>query len=83
LRTAATATTAAGTATADHKEVRKVQFTGRSTYVLSLPKRWIEEMHLHAGDQVTLVRETDNSLSIVPTNTGPAESLSEATGIKF
>ncbi|AIC16353.1 phosphate signaling complex PhoU family protein [Nitrososphaera viennensis] len=83
MRTAATAATAAagGAAAAEHKEVRKVQFTGRSTYVLSLPKRWIEEMHLHAGDQVTLVRETDNSLSIVPTNTGPAESLAEATAI--
>lgn len=65
----------------DHREVRKVQFTGRSTYVLSLPKKWIEEMHLRAGDQVTLMREADNSLSIVPINTGPAESLSEATAI--
>jgi len=65
----------------DHKEVRKVQFTGRSTYVLSLPKKWIEEMHLHAGDQVTLVRELDNSLSVVPVAAGPSESLSEATAI--
>lgn len=74
-------TVTTGASTSDHKEVRKVQFTGRSTYVLSLPKKWIEEMHLRAGDQVTLVRENDNSLSIVPTNTGPAESLSEATAI--
>ncbi len=65
----------------DHKEVRKVQFTGRSTYVLSLPKKWIEEMHLKAGDQVTLVRELDNSLSIVPTTSGPSDSLSEVTAI--
>lgn len=65
----------------DHKEVRKVQFTGRSTYVLSLPKKWIEEMHLHAGDQVTLVRELDNSLSVVPIAAGPSESLSEVTAI--
>lgn len=65
----------------DHKEVRKVQFTGRSTYVLSLPKKWIEEMHLRAGDQVTLVRELDNSLSVVPIAAGPSESLSEATAI--
>ena len=65
----------------DHKEVRKVQFTGRSTYVLSLPKKWIEEMHLKAGDQVTLVRELDNSLSIVPTTSGPSESISEVTAI--
>ncbi len=33
----------------DHREVRKVQFTGRSTYVLSLPKNWIEEMHVMEG----------------------------------
>jgi phosphate uptake regulator len=65
----------------DHKEVRKVQFTGRSTYVLSLPKKWIEEMHLRAGDQVTLVRELDNSLSVVPITPGPSESLSEVTAI--
>jgi phosphate uptake regulator len=65
----------------DYKEVRKVQFTGRSTYVLSLPKKWIEEMHLHAGDQVTLVRELDNSLSVIPITPGPSESLSEVTAI--
>jgi phosphate uptake regulator len=65
----------------DYKEVRKVQFTGRSTYVLSLPKKWIEEMHLHAGDQVTLVRELDNSLSVVPVTPGPSESLSEVTAM--
>jgi len=65
----------------DHKEIRKVQFTGRSTYVLSLPKKWIEEMHLRAGDQVTLVRELDNSLSVVPIAAGPSESLSEVTAI--
>lgn len=58
-----------------------MQFTGRSTYVLSLPKKWIEEMHLRAGDQVTLVRELDNSLSVVPIAAGPSESLSEATAI--
>lgn len=65
----------------DHREVRKVQFTGRSTYVLSLPKKWIEEMRVKAGDQVTLVREADNSLSIVPISAGRAESLSEAIAI--
>jgi phosphate uptake regulator len=56
-----------------------VQFTGRSTYVLSLPKKWIEEMRLKAGDQVTLVRELDNSLSIIPIFTGTRESLNEVT----
>jgi phosphate uptake regulator len=63
----------------DHRDVRKVQFTGRSTYVLSLPKKWIEEMHLKAGDQVTLVRELDNSLSVIPIFTGARESSNEVT----
>jgi phosphate uptake regulator len=65
----------------DQKEVRKVQFTGRSTYVLSLPKRWIEEMQVKAGDQVTLVRELDNSLSIVPVSAGQSDTPSEVTAI--
>jgi phosphate uptake regulator len=63
----------------DHRDVRKVQFTGRSTYVLSLPKKWIEEMRLKAGDRVTLVRELDNSLSVIPIFTGARESLNEVT----
>ncbi len=65
----------------DHREVRKVQFTGKSTYVLSLPKRWIEEMHLKAGDQVALIRELDNSLSILPFISGLRESVNEVTAI--
>jgi phosphate uptake regulator len=65
----------------DHRDVRKVQFTGRSTYVLSLPKKWIEEMHLNAGDRVTLIRELDNSLSILPIFTGAKESPNEATAL--
>jgi phosphate uptake regulator len=58
-----------------------VQFTGRSTYILSLPKRWIEEMHLDAGDQVALIQEHDNSLSIVSIISGMRESLNEVTAI--
>jgi phosphate uptake regulator len=63
----------------DHRDVRKVQFTGRSTYVLSLPKKWIEEMSLKAGDRVTLIRELDNSLSIIPIFTGTKEPPNEVT----
>ncbi|MGH9991978.1 MAG: PhoU domain-containing protein [Nitrososphaera sp.] len=65
----------------EDREVRKVQFTGRSTYVLSLPKRWVEEMHVKAGDQVNLIRQLDNSLSIVPVSAGSSGSSSEVTAI--
>ena len=43
-------------------EVRKIQFTGRSTYILSLPKKWMTDIHLKPGDPVTIIREANNSL---------------------
>ena len=62
-----------------HKEVRKIQLTGKSTFILSLPKKWIKEMHIGAGDQVTLVHEPDsNSLSMIV----GAGRLSSATGFE-
>ena len=65
----------------DKSEVRKIQFTGRSTYVLSLPKRWMIEMHLKVGDQVTIVRESNNSLSIIPNAGRLPDSAKEVTAV--
>jgi phosphate uptake regulator len=47
-------------------DIRKIQFTGRSTYILSLPKKWIEEMKLKAGDHVSISRNSNNTLCITP-----------------
>lgn len=48
------------------QEVRKIQFTGRSSYILSLPKYWVKEMNLSAGDSVTVSRIDGSSLLITP-----------------
>jgi phosphate uptake regulator len=64
-----------------HCEVRKIQFTGRSTYVLSLPKRWMHEMHLKPGDPVTITRESNNTLSIVPNEPRMTGSNTEVTAL--
>ena len=69
------------TSTSDKSEVRKIQFTGRSTYILSLPKRWMTEMHLKAGDPVTIIRESNNSLSIIPNAERRPDSANEVTAI--
>ena len=53
----------------------------RSTYVLSLPKRWMIEMHLKAGDPVTIVRESNNSLSIIPNAVRLPDSAKEVTAV--
>jgi phosphate uptake regulator len=64
----------------DGSEVRKIQFTGKSTYVLSLPKKWVSELHLKPGDPVTIIRESDNTLSIISDITRSSiEAVDEAT----
>lgn len=64
----------------DGSEVRKIQFTGKSTYVLSLPKKWVSELRLKPGDPVTIIREPDNTLSIVSDITRSSiEAVDEAT----
>src|SRR5918996_1126961 len=64
----------------DGNEVRKIQFTGKSTFVLSLPKKWVNELNLKAGDPVTIIREPNNTLSIISDITRSSiESVDEAT----
>lgn len=54
--------------TKEHKEeeVRKIQFSGKSSFMIALPKKWVEEMGLDAGDTVTVVKQENSSLLIAP-----------------
>ena len=47
-------------------EGRKLQLTGGSTYVVSLPKKWVTAAGLKAGDTVFLDTEADGSVSVRP-----------------
>ncbi|TLZ72830.1 MAG: AbrB/MazE/SpoVT family DNA-binding domain-containing protein [Methanobacteriota archaeon] len=49
-----------------HVEGRKLQLTGGSTYVVSLPKPWISATGLRAGDTVFLETMADGSLTVLP-----------------
>jgi len=51
------------------EETRKIQFTGKSTYIVSLPKQWITELGLKQGDQLSVSRKGVSSLQIMPYNT--------------
>src|SRR5438093_4520530 len=53
-------------------EGRKLQLTGGSTYVVSLPKRWVLDAGLKAGDTVFLETEGDGAVSVRPR---PAEKV--------
>ncbi len=47
-------------------EGRKLQLTGGSTYVVSLPKRWVVDAGLKAGDTVFIDTAADGSVNIRP-----------------
>ena len=47
-------------------EGRKLQLTGGSTYVVSLPKPWISATGLKPGDTVFLDSKPDGSISVLP-----------------
>ena len=56
------------------EETRKIQFTGKSTYIISLPKQWVNELGLKQGDQVSVERSGTTSLQIMPHRTRKEES---------
>lgn len=45
-------------------ETRKIQFTGNSSYIVSLPKVWVEELGLKRGDQVVVSQHGVTSMLI-------------------
>jgi phosphate uptake regulator len=51
----------------EREETRKIQFTGKSSYIVSLPKRWIMDLGLKQGDPINVVRQGTSTLQISPT----------------
>ena len=47
-------------------EIRKVQMTGGSSYVLSLPKGWIRDRNIQKNDPLGVVSQADGTLLITP-----------------
>ena len=59
-------------------ETRKLQVTGGSTYVLSLPKRWVTQNGLEKGSPLLVRQEEDGTLAILPPELGKMEKTEEA-----
>ncbi|MEM2098430.1 MAG: phosphate uptake regulator PhoU [Candidatus Bathyarchaeia archaeon] len=58
-------------------ETRKIQFTGGSTYIISLPKKWIDRNNLKKGSSIKLHVEED-TLIITPADKPTVQTLGEA-----
>lgn len=55
------------------EEMRKIQLTGGSTYIVSLPKSWVQQLGLERGSLVSITRANDLSLQIQPIGAERAE----------
>ena len=60
------------------EEQRKLQVTGGSTFILSLPKEWATKNELKRGSSMLVREEDDGSLSIVPSSFPKKEKKDEA-----
>lgn len=60
-----------------NEEQRKLQVTGGSTFILSLPKDWATRNELQRGSSMILREEEDGTLSISPTKFGKKEKKDE------
>ncbi|MCJ7423867.1 phosphate uptake regulator PhoU, partial [Candidatus Bathyarchaeota archaeon] len=59
------------------EDVRKVQLTGKSTYIVSLPRKWVGEVNLKKGEALTILEQNDKSLVLVPKGVKRHEKITE------
>ena len=45
---------------------RRVQCTGRGSYIISLPKEWVEDIGLKRGSEIAFNIQPDNTITLVP-----------------
>ena len=46
------------------KQTRRIQLSGGSTYIISLPKNWVEDLKISVGDNITIVKNSNQSLTL-------------------
>ena len=62
-----------------NEETRKIQLTGKSTYIVSLPKKWVTSMNLKQGSQIVVSRQNEASLILTPKELAKQTRLGEAS----
>ena len=60
-------------------ESRKLQKTGGSTLIVSLPKKWIKKNNLKTGSEVRLIKQPDGTMTIDPGNYNINKKISTVT----
>ncbi|HLC00100.1 MAG TPA: PhoU domain-containing protein [Candidatus Bathyarchaeia archaeon] len=61
---------------------RRVQSTGRGSYIISLPKEWVQNIGLKRGSEIAFNVQTDSSLVLVPRKLREISGESEESKLK-
>jgi phosphate uptake regulator len=61
---------------------RRVQCTGRGSYIISLPKEWVQDIGLKKGSEIAFNVESDSSLTLVPRKLKERGEEDEKTRLK-
>lgn len=48
------------------KQLRKLQLSGGSTFIISLPKGWVEDLGSDVGDEIYIIKNSNKSFTILP-----------------
>jgi antitoxin component of MazEF toxin-antitoxin module len=61
---------------------RRVQCTGRGSYIISLPKEWVEDIGLERGSEIAFNIEPDSTLLLVPRKIMEKEGRQDRSKLK-
>ena len=52
--------------TDQNQETRKIQYTGGSSYIVSLPKKWVQDLGIKQGYHDVILRNVNSLLKLAP-----------------
>ncbi len=58
---------------------RRVQCTGRGSYIISLPKEWVEDIGLNRGSEIAFNQQPNSTLTLVPRKIMEKEGREDGT----
>lgn len=61
---------------------RRVQCTGRGSYIISLPKEWVQDVGLKRGNEVDVIVQPDLSLTLIPRKIREKHRVGEQTKLR-
>ena len=60
--------------TKQEEEFRKIKYSGKSSFTIALPKKWVTNQKLNAGDQLSVRSDNSNNL-VLSTNKNSKEKI--------